>query len=119
MTQSDKQRIIAALQEAVPDVVTSADCSSCSVALVPDDSAGYAYFHSQDCERAFKRARLVAPLYIGFGTPSGKGALAVGRKINKALKAAGFGIDWDGTSAHRIQITSVTTTLTRDLHASQ
>lgn len=134
--QDDRARLVEAVSSVVDVLVTSADCTTCSVAEVPDTAKTYAYFHAQDIERAFARPghlmavgdertykgqdryldeaiTLVAPLYIGFGTSEdGSDYLArrVAHKIIKALNDAGFQTDWNRNVETRIRVTGVTTT---------
>jgi len=112
--EGDRTRIERVLRSAVPDVVTSECCGSCSVALVPDDSTGFAYFHSQDAERAFNRKgegkTLTGPLYIGFGHGDDRRSRDVGRRLKGALSSAGFVVDWNDNPGTRLRIVGVTET---------
>ena len=64
---------------------------------------GYCYYHGQDLDRAIEDDRL----FIGFyGATEGndKEAIIIGRKVVEALKGVGFDVEWNGSTAKRIEI---------------
>lgn len=140
---TDRERIDAILSGVVDNLVTNMCCSSCSSAAAPKGT--YAFYHSQDIERAFSRTpggrpvgddfgydesaelddyrfeeavHLIGDLYIGFGIQDGPDDMprldreydAVGRRIDAALHAGGFGTEWNGSADQKVRITSVSTT---------
>ena len=106
-TKTDRELLDGALRHAVKDFVNTECCSSCSTALVPNDTESFAYYHAQDAERAFNEKghgdTLVGSMYVGFGPE-----VSVGVEIVNALEAAGFVTEWDKTLDTRIRVVGKT-----------
>ena len=64
--------------------------------------SSYAYYHSQDVERAIDSG----DLFIGFGSTidDAAAAVAVGQKVVEALRQNQFETEWDETADTRILI---------------
>ncbi len=87
-------------------------CGTCGGAEIGDEMErakkagrpvhGYAFFHSQDTERAVEGGGL----YLNYGAPADERepALAVAREIAAAIGAEGLAVEWDGTWERRIHV---------------
>jgi hypothetical protein len=66
---------------------------------------GYCFYHGQDWEWVMK----TGDLWLAFGHFSGDEARGVdiGRRIERAFKAAGFTVEWDGSIESRLLIKGV------------
>ncbi len=63
---------------------------------------GFCFYHGQDVDRAIDSQGLM----FAFGdlADDAEASLQVGHKVAKALRSAGFEIDWDGTIETRINV---------------
>lgn len=87
-------------------------CGTCGAGEIQDEIAeaqrakrivrGYAFYHVQDTESAVDGGGL----YLNYGAVEDgeRAAIAVGREITKALRAAGLEVTWDETWAVRIHV---------------
>jgi hypothetical protein len=63
---------------------------------------GYCFYHGQDLETVMKSGRL----WLAFGHISGKNkpGVDIGRRTKRALEAAGFKVEWDGSIGKRMLV---------------
>lgn len=108
---SDRERLTKALNSLTHDGFwvgdAVADCSTCTLALIPDGTKRFAYVHEQDVdERSFDRdGTMVGRFYVGWGTLKRDA-----RAIIDALNFYGFVTEWDNSKDTRIGCFGITTT---------
>ncbi len=66
----------------------------------PGDDRGFAYYHSQDAQRA----RGGGPLPVGFGSARARQTVAIGREVAAALEREGLHVQWDGSARTRLSV---------------
>lgn len=64
---------------------------------------GYCYYHGQDLERVIETGSLMIGFY-GKKENNDKEALIIGNKIVAIMKEAGFEVNWNSTTAKRIEV---------------
>jgi len=64
------------------------------------DARGFAYYHSQDAQRA----RGGGPLWIGFGSATEGGAAAIGCEVVTALERESLHVEWNGSVKTRLAV---------------